>query len=577
MNPSNISAHNSSRTSPHEDAILAEQTSQLYDTYKTAAIASLINAPILVFIMWPIIGHDILFIWLAAIILLTLARSILAYKYSVMAPPVEKARLWYRRFFVGSILASLLWGASSIVMISTDNVAHQVFLAFVLGGMAAGAVTNLTHMKALFYSYIGLTLIPLIIQFFYHDGELGFEMGTMLILYFTMLVVAGKRVHNNIIQNIRLNIEGLEREQSLQQSEHRYRTLLETATDGFFLHDLQGNFLDVNQETCRRLGYTHDQMLKMSISEIVVGGTAESLKDTYLKLKENRTIQIERNFRRKDGTTFPAEVSLGLIQLGSEEFFSVLSRDVTDRKKIEAGLIAAKKEAESANAAKSEFLSNMSHELRTPMNAILGFAQMLDLDAHDFTATQKGNITEILDAGQHLLFLINEILDLAKIETGKLSVSMENVHLDDILQQSIPLIDVSAKARQLEILDNITGKGHAVRADFTRLKQVMVNILSNAVKYNKINGTITLEAKLTDDQRLRIYVIDTGKGLSPDEITQLFTPFTRLDKTNNVEGTGIGLVITKQLVELMGGTIGVESTLGEGCRFWVEFEFTQNT
>lgn len=241
-----------------------------------------------------------------------------------------------------------------------------------------------------------------------------------------------------------------------------------------------------------------------------------------------------------------------------------------------AGMKAARDEAERSNAAKSLFLSHMSHELRTPMNAILGFAQLLKLDAGDLNESQNENIMEILDAGYHLLQLINELLDLGRIEAGKLKISMKDIKVDDVLQQSITLIYPQAEKRQLNIIDNISGHKHYVHADFTRLKQAMVNLLSNAVKYNQNQGRIILEAKIIDKKRLRIYVIDTGRGLNKDEITRLFTSFERLDTTDNVEGTGIGLVITRNLIELMGGTINVESTPGQGSKFWLELELAKN-
>ena len=227
-------------------------------------------------------------------------------------------------------------------------------------------------------------------------------------------------------------------------------------------------------------------------------------------------------------------------------------------------------EAEQANRAKSDFLSRMSHELRTPMNAILGFGQMLKLDAEDFNETQKDNIEEILEAGHHLLDLINEVLDLSRIESGKLQISMEAVPLDDVLRQCIVLVNKQLETHQLELIDNVSNKNYIVRADFTRLKQVLLNLLSNAVKYNCDNGCITLDSEITDDKHLRICVTDTGNGLTEKEISQLFMPFERLNVNDNIEGTGIGLVITKHLTELMGGNIGVESVVGKGSRFWIE-------
>ncbi|MCF8474266.1 MAG: sensor histidine kinase [Emcibacter sp.] len=246
----------------------------------------------------------------------------------------------------------------------------------------------------------------------------------------------------------------------------------------------------------------------------------------------------------------------------------------TELSETHKDLIKKAHEAKRANEAKSEFLSHMSHELRTPLNAILGFAQILTLDEDDFSEIQQANIKEILDAGYHLLSLINDVLDLAKIETGKLTVSVEQVFLDDIMVQSIPMIKEAAKTKNIKIIDNLSHKGYTVYADYTRLKQVMLNLLSNAVKYNRDQGMISIDAEIIDNERLRISIEDTGKGLTQQEIAKLFQPFERIDIKNNVEGTGIGLVITKHLTELMNGKIGVKSTPNQGSIFWIELNLS---
>ncbi|MDH5710537.1 MAG: ATP-binding protein [Gammaproteobacteria bacterium] len=242
-------------------------------------------------------------------------------------------------------------------------------------------------------------------------------------------------------------------------------------------------------------------------------------------------------------------------------------RDLHDSKnKIEI----EKYRAEKASQAKSEFLSSMSHELRTPMNAILGFGQLLELDADGFSEEQRENITEILLAGRHLLTLINEVLDLSKIESGSLEVSMEEVRMDDLLKECFSLLSIQASVRGLKFVDRVSGHSPSVRADFTRLKQVMLNLLSNAIKYNRDNGSITLVCEVIDDKRLCVRITDTGKGLTKHEIDRLFVSFNRLSAANHIEGTGIGLVIAKRLIEIMGGSISVESTPGVGSTFSIE-------
>ena len=248
-----------------------------------------------------------------------------------------------------------------------------------------------------------------------------------------------------------------------------------------------------------------------------------------------------------------------------------ISEDITERKEAEEALRRATKDAEEANRAKSEFLSRMSHELRTPLNAILGFAQLLELEAQG--PADRESVEQILKGGRHLLGLINEVLDIARIEAGQLPLSPEPVRVGDAVQCVLDLARPLATGRGIEFL-TAGAALHAqhVWADAQRLQQVLLNLVSNGIKYNREGGKLTVACDAAHEGRLRISVTDTGAGFPPAFRERLFQPFDRLDaEQRGVEGTGLGLVLSKRLVEAMGGTIGVESVLGEGSTFWVEF------
>ncbi len=298
-----------------------------------------------------------------------------------------------------------------------------------------------------------------------------------------------------------------------------------------------------------------------------------------LAFKASRGIEdiYELTYICKDGSRFPAVVSITALRddYGDIIGYLLIGTDNSVRKRVESELNEAMAAAERANRAKTDFLSGMSHELRTPLNAILGFAQLMESGAPSPTPSQKRHIDQILKAGWYLLELINEILDLALIESGKLTLSREPVSLVEVMLECRAMIEPQAHKRGIGMTFPRFEFPYFVKADRTRVKQVLINLLFNAIKYNKPGGAVVVECTLSPPASIRISVKDTGAGLAPEQLAQLFQPFNRLGKEASAEeGTGIGLVMTKRLVELMGGTIGADSAVGLGSVFWIELSLT---
>jgi len=298
-----------------------------------------------------------------------------------------------------------------------------------------------------------------------------------------------------------------------------------------------------------------------------------------LAFKASRGIEdvYELTYISKDGSRFPAVVSITALRAEHGEIigYLLIGSDNSARKRAESDLIAAVAAAEKANRAKTEFLSSMSHELRTPLNAILGFTQLMESGYPSPTPAQKRNLEQILKAGWYLLELINEVLDLALIESGKVTLSREPVSLAEVMLECRAMIEPQAQKRGIGITFPRFEVPAFVSADRTRVKQVLINLLFNAIKYNRPGGSVDVVCTLRPPSSIRISVRDTGAGLAAEQVAQLFQPFNRLGKESGAEeGTGIGLMVTKRLVDLMGGAIGADSTVGVGSVFWIELGLT---
>ncbi|MDH5446152.1 MAG: PAS domain S-box protein [Gammaproteobacteria bacterium] len=391
---------------------------------------------------------------------------------------------------------------------------------------------------------------------------------------------------------------------------------MSTSINPISMTDMEGRISYVNQAYVDLWGYDSAEEV-LGRSPVDMSASEEEVQEAMGALMEHGSWQGEITSKRKDGSLFTTQISANLVKdqqgkpicmMGSfvdvterkqlldeltrhkknleklvsdrtsalQKTLQLVNLENEERKRVEYSLLQAKEDAEKANHLKSEFLGRMSHELRTPMNAILGFSQLLDMEK--LNENSKDYVNEIIRAGEHLLELINEVLDLSKIEAGSIEIIITPENLNKLVDDSLSLVSGIAKAKNINIEKRLDFTNEiAISVDHTRFKEVLVNLFSNAIKYNHENGTVTIESELIDDEKIRVSVTDTGGGVPEDKLESIFEPFNRMGaEYSDIEGTGIGLTITKQLVEMMGGNLGVHSKVGEGSTFWVECPLDQS-
>jgi len=369
----------------------------------------------------------------------------------------------------------------------------------------------------------------------------------------------------------------LEREKAaLRGSEQLLRNILDHASVGITIHGPDCRFLRVNPRFCEISGYSAEELCRMRCTDLIHPDdrTPEDGWPWPNAAGEQAAAVTGREMRyvRKDGSVVDVQVrmALGRAEAGEPDYAVAVTEDITERVRLREAE-RARLVAEEATRAKDEFLSRMSHELRTPLNGILGFAQVLLADPADpLSAEQRKRVEHIGTAGWHLLAMINDLLDLSRIEAGTVRLSLEPLALDHLMRETVAMVSSAAARQGVAIRVDIDPDADRVQADATRLKQVLANLLSNAIKYNARGGTVTVVARRHGQDEIVTTVSDTGHGMSPLQLAELFQPFNRLGRDSGpVQGTGIGLVVTKRLVELMNGRIDVSSEEGHGSAFAV--------
>ncbi|MCU1383567.1 MAG: luxQ 2 [Acidobacteria bacterium] len=373
--------------------------------------------------------------------------------------------------------------------------------------------------------------------------------------------------------NAELERRVVERTAELAESQRRLQAILDYSPAAIALKDLSGRYIVANSEFDNlagggAAGKCDEDLFPPRLVDVYRANDARAL-------EQERGLEFEETYIRGGAPYIYHAIKFPLLDSEQRPYaVCAIAIDVTERKKTDDALRMARLEAERANRAKSAFLSNMSHDLRTPLNAILGFAQLLDLD--DRPDDRKESVAQILRGGTHLLSLINEVLDIARIEAGHLSLSMEPVHALEMVELATELVQPLAAQRGITfVIDRAAAADVVVLADRQRLNQVLLNLLSNAVKYNRPNGTVTIGVEMIGAGRVRLTVTDTGAGIAEAKRRLLFQPFERLGAEQTaIEGTGLGLALSRGLAEAMGGELGVDSVVDHGSTFWIELALT---
>jgi PAS domain S-box-containing protein len=367
--------------------------------------------------------------------------------------------------------------------------------------------------------------------------------------------------------------------QGLVEDQRLLASIVESSNDAIIAETLDGTITAWNRGAEEIYGYSAPEVVGKSV-KMLVPDDLDDVDDLLGRVQAGAAIEhYETRRRTKQGRAIDVSLSVSPLRDSSGQIVgaSVVARDVSEAVRLRAelheqatALKGARIEAERANASKTEFLSRMSHELRTPLNAILGFAQLLEMD--DLDADQRDSAVQIIKGGRRLLELINEVLDITRVESGQLAMSLESVPVDEAVRSTVELIRPLAEERSIELAVDMPPDAELhVRADRQRLDQVLLNLLSNAVKYNVDGGKVTVHVRELPDEKIRMGIRDTGPGVADEDIPRLFTPFDRLHAEHTgIEGTGLGLALCKSLVEAMDGRIQVDTGDGSGTTFWVE-------
>lgn len=536
--------------------IRAEQTKLLFHALPVAAIASVINALILVFVQWGVIEHSILFVWLAVFLMITALRLLLAYSYHKNSDKAISDVNWATWFIIGAICSGFAWGSTAVWLFPPVEVGHQLFLVIVLAGTCAGASTSLSFLRTPIIAFLLIILTPLAIQFLLLGDKLSVAMGIMTILFFVMVLASSMRIYRNTEQNISLRIEAYFREQALQESEEKYHLIFDSAPLGVVHYDKNGVITEFNDRFAQILGLNKNQLNNLSLLYEV---NDPKLKEAIQKTLQGEFSQYEGKTKALGGEQDKdVRIYCRGIKSDKDEFIGgvAIVEDISEDKRVER--------------MKSEFVSTVSHELRTPLTAIRGAVGLLNEGVAGKLPKEARKLTEISQVNTNrLLMLIDDILDISKIELGELSFDFKEVDVRKFLDEVVNTMEPYARQHKNKIVLKRNCYEVFITADHDRLMQIMCNLLSNAVKFSPPRGIVEVSMECVAEG-VKISVKDSGPGIPQEFQGVIFDRFTQVDSSDSrrTGGTGLGLAITKALVEKHNGRIGFD-TSKHGTTFYI--------
>lgn len=559
---------NSQRFATMASAMAADRVRLLYAGLPLAILSHFLIAVALI----PVLANHTLdyrtWLWGGLLLTVLCYRGFISLQERRAPLDASDSYVWLYRFRIGAIATGCIWGLARLLLFPDGDIEKQLLLCFALTGLMAGAMASLSVDDLSLYGFT----IPMLAPLFYQlgTGDNGVALSTLAAVtaFVAFMAVSARRFSVSEHNNIRLRHEMQWRESELR----RYEFIANTVSDlmGVISHDRR--YEAVNDSLCRMMGKARESVIGERVEVVwqVPRGVEEALAHCF---STGTQVSLQTT------VVFPAvgarECFIACYpysqQSGEVTHVVIVTRDITDLARSRRELEEARDVAERASRAKSEFLASMSHELRTPLNAILGFSQLFAMD-ETLSEDTRDCAAEIERAGHHLLALVNDLIDLARIESGNMDLCLAPVAVKAVIDNSLALIAPIASKQDIRLLSDIGAvKGVMVHVDAVRLQQTLINLLSNAVKYNMPSGRVTLAARV-EGGRIRISISDTGKGIDAAAQSRVFNAFDRLGaERGTVEGTGIGLVITRRIVEAMGGSIGFSSAVGKGSTFWVEF------